>query len=206
MWVSPRHIRDKPPETVDEKIEIFIAQVDGWHLEVADRCINGWQVNGQECISAIDLKGNRTKHIPDSGWAALQMVLNYFEVIGYYKLGIIEMKWGASAKRFDAGVLDVFPHLENYSANVPEQLRQELRNGLYHVGISGRVILRHVEPIIDISYDKQLGTVIIDPHAFIPSLRAHFRAYATQLRNPLEVEIRTQFNRAFDTYHNQIEK
>mgnify|MGYP001236458204 CR=1 FL=1 len=199
MHVSPRHIASGHLDewSLDDKIEVFIARVDGWHLEVADRCINGWQVDGQECIDAIDLKGNRTKHIPDSGWAVLQMVLNYFELIGFYKLEGI----GARHREyFIAGVLDVFPRFREQNVNVPGLLWSDVRS-LYHLGISGRVVLKHVEPLVDIYYDEQRGLVVIDPHVFVKTLREHFEEYAERLRNPLETELRTRFEKAFNTHH-----
>jgi hypothetical protein len=94
MFVSPIHYRTEAftqadlQNNLDEVIAVFQARIDGWYLEVADRCINGWQENGQQCINTRDKVGV-AHYIPDSAFAVIMIILNYFEVIGAFKKGIL---------------------------------------------------------------------------------------------------------------------
>lgn len=202
MYISPRHLSfslpDKPFEEWETEflIELFQARTDGWHLEVADRCINGWKnEKGEESIDTRHLDGRPANYIPDSGWAVLQITLNYFETIAFFKNGA---EIGKSYERFTWGVFDVFPEFMGQKPNIARHLYSDLRSGLYHGGINkGKTILRHTIDSKPIEADEKTGVIIVDPHRFIPKLRQHLNAYCAELMDKNNVEIRHKFRAAF---------
>ncbi|HEX3052105.1 MAG TPA: hypothetical protein VHP83_15710 [Aggregatilineaceae bacterium] len=220
--ISPKHVVDGgfPPAEewpLEFKIDIFIARVDGWHLEVADRCINGWQnPEGQQCITApcgdmfyyesptsafMFPRDLITHQIPDAGWAVLQMVLNYFEIIGRFKF-FKKSESDDDFLLFQSGVLDVFPGFKNHEPNIARLLYSHLRGGLYHSGIrSGKIFLRHQEPLNAMVYDSANDLLIIDPHVFIPVLRKHLWEYGKQLKDPTQSTLRAKFAAAYYDYY-----
>jgi hypothetical protein len=204
--ISPKHV--VPPGfprqeewSLELKIDVFLARIDGWHLEVADRCINGWEnPDGQPCINAIH-NGLKLKHIPDSGWAVLQIVLNYFEIIGLFKF-FKKSKVKDRQFLFEKGVFDVFPEFSGQKPNIAGILYSDLRGGLYHAGMkSGRIFLRHAEPPLALRYDHQNNLLVVDPHVFVPRLRQHLAEYGERLRHPDETALRAKFDAAYQIYY-----
>ena len=55
IWVSAQHETDEPVASwsLDYKINVLASRIDDWHLQVADRCINGWEVDGTPCINTV---------------------------------------------------------------------------------------------------------------------------------------------------------
>jgi hypothetical protein len=203
LYISPKHIIFESLGPVkdwdlDFQIDIFLARVDGWHLEIADRCINGWEdEQGNQCINAKTLDGRRANHIPDSGWAVLQIVTNYFEIIGEFK-GFRETRGKGHYEKFEWGVFDVFREFKNHTPNVSKILWGHLRAGLYHSGMKGnKIYIAHTLNSKPISFDQINQLLVIDPHKLIPALRQHLQAYGEQLRNPQEVDVREVFREAF---------
>src|SRR5690606_901127 len=141
---------------LEDKIDLFVARVDGWHLEVADRVINGWEVEKAPCIVAPHggpiayllydetgqvVRASRIRpvqvmnQIPDSGWAVLQIVINYFEIAGLFKF--FERSCADDTyKLLQRGFFDVFPELIEHGEK-PAKIVFSLRNGLYHKGVRG---------------------------------------------------------------------
>jgi len=201
MFISPRHIeyggglplKDRP---LADQIDLFAAKIDGWHLLIADRCINGWADDeGKQCIDAPH-HGERVNYIPDSGWAVLQMMMNYFEIIGGYKVGEIN---DANRKRFQNGFLDVFSRLPTPDCEeIEEIVYKHVRNGLYHIGMdSSKVVLRHQEPLISFVYNEFQKQLFVDPHQLIKDLRQHLSEYIMSLKDESQVDLRKKFSKAF---------
>jgi hypothetical protein len=192
MWITPIHDGSQLPEfekwSLELKIEIFQARVDGWHLAIAETSL---------------------ANTPHSGWAVLQMVLNYFEVIACFKFN---MKNAGSKTRFKKGVYDVFSGSEAYAIMSGIDLADilyGLRNALYHTGIiygdeKGKhpaIVLSHQDSVTSMYYDPTRDLVVIDPHNLIPDLRKHFAEYIAQLQDPKQIEVRESFGKVFDKYY-----
>jgi hypothetical protein len=219
--ISPRHMvvdnflpQDQWP--LDLKIDVFLARIDGWHLEVADRCINGWEdVEGKESINSLLenrsllMSGNSIlreqqqmipwHQIPHAGWAVLQIVFNYFQIVGLFKF-FNHPDAKDSFKLITLGVKDVFPGLQQYG-EAPARVIYELRNQLYHIGVKGAKIYisgQLPEPVI---YDPEASQIKINPHSFVRVLRQHLNSYGMSLRNPAETELRAKFEAAFEFYY-----
>jgi hypothetical protein len=216
MMISPFHNTSPTPHattvpenhdewTIDLKIDIFLAQVDGWYLEVADRLINGWKSSeGEDYINGICPPqtlnaGTAVNHIPDSAYAALQIILNYFETIRFYKTADKSEK---PKKRFEAGVYDVFPEAKEWdiSPSLVDVLYRDLRSGLYHAiplkPTKSGIVLSHVD-------DKTVfrfyaSRWFVDPHNLVRHLRQHLRQFVDKLKDPDQTDLRANFEKAFD--------
>jgi len=186
-----------PDNSVEYKAMIFCDRIDGWHLEPADRMVNGWlNTDGTQAISASDKYGQPTNIIPDAAWAGLQCALSYFEIVGWFKFKANEKK------RFVTGFKDVFTNYftsERETEDVSEQVR-ELRNGLFHRGIRSSTPIAHFEPLRPIHLEQD-GSIVVDPHVFIPHLRAHLRDFTGRLLDPSQVDLRDLFSSAYDEYY-----
>ena len=102
MRISWRHehteLDAKSP--IEKKIEIFQARVWGSRLHVADLAING----GRNHENTADVQP-----LPHSGFAVLQILLSYFEMIARYETG--NNGKDDSRELFVKGVQSVFPEV-----------------------------------------------------------------------------------------------
>ena len=202
MFISPTHIEDGTGLPFHERdteilIDLFYARTDGWQLEVADRCINGWEHNGNPCITTKDRQGRDVNYVPDSAWAVLQIVLNYFETVGFFKMGPKKYR-SFHYNYFRDGVYDVFPEFIDHPHNIARKLYSDARGSLYHTGINkGGVVLRHDRDTIAIAFEEGIRRLVIDPHLLVPRLREHLRDYCTQLKRTDEAELRENFRSSF---------
>ena len=115
MWISPSfQVTDfRQPLSISDKIAIFEDRTIGWKLDIADQVINGRKrSDGSEERSPI----------LHSGFATLEIVFSYFEMIAKYEDGFAQK--GGSRKFFELGVYSVFPELRRYQ--VPAEI-QEVR-------------------------------------------------------------------------------
>ncbi len=210
MWISPslRNSDFEMPLSIDDKITIFEDRTLGWKLNIADKIING-EVSSDE---AIELEP-----IPHSGFATLDIVLSYFEMIGKYIAGFNAQ--GRSEDHFKDGVISVFPALgdqDRAPANpgingivktpVDEALDilyKGVRCGLYHAGVTpGKVVLAGEIPH-PFAFDPIDRILVINPHHLVPTLKEHLSNYVAQLREEANRELRKIFERRFD-FHSHV--
>lgn len=205
MWISPSFQDDdfRHPLNIEDKITIFEDRTLGWKLDIADQIINGKKrPDGSEELPAI----------PHSGYAVLDIVFSYFEMIAKYDDGFAQI--GKSKEYFKQGVFSVFPYLNKYhlQANVPgvqgkvvpivdyvlDVMYEGVRCGLYHSGVTnGRIILTGgiQKPM---ALDLQNMVLIINPHLLVPAIKTHFARYVNHLKNPRNVNLRIKFEARFD--------
>ncbi|MBN8593361.1 MAG: hypothetical protein J0M33_16510 [Anaerolineae bacterium] len=206
MYISPRHTNEQfpNPPNLEEKVDLFYARIDGWHLEIADRCINGWDENGTPCVTAQH-KNEIVHYIPDSGWAVMQIALNYFEIVTVFKQGLTRTKreeMGAR-KRFVEGVKDVFPNECEYYPIIPDLLWKQFRTSMYHTWTkNSRIGLGHVDNVTCLAYDPKMRYLVVDPHNFVKALRQHLLAYVSLLHNHSQTELRSKFLIAYNATYN----
>jgi hypothetical protein len=183
LAISPKHTADdfKDGMTLDQKIEVFIESVRGWHLGVA--------------------KEMTDKDIANRAFAQLHIVTSYFEMIAKYREGFIGE--GQSEKHFKKGVQSVFPIIDPWPQNVSDDLLtllyKKVRNGLYHVGMILPGVILSWDPPFPMQYDHQNKVLIINPNKLIEALQNHFEEYAAELSNPSNVETRINFEKRFDS-------
>jgi hypothetical protein len=205
MWISPSYQDSdfRYPLGVDDKITIFEDRVLGWKLDIADQVINGKTSTGGS---------EERQPVPHSGYAALDIVFSYFEMIAKYEDGYVQKR--RSEKYFRRGVYSVFPQMRAHQvpANVPgvqgkvvsvidyvlDLMYDGVRCGLYHSGATnGRVELSagFRAPLV---FDPQNISLGINPHLLVPKLRAHFIDYINRLRDENSSDLRKKFEARFD--------
>ena len=184
--MTPLHKRSDFPEvlTVDNKIQIFYERVTGWQLDISDKVINGFK----------DDKDNFIDAIKDSGFAALNVLFSYFEMIAKYKEGYCET--GRSGEYFEKGFNMVFPEFEEPHPWLAEKIYTNARCGLYHHGMTEEgIILKGggLPPITPLENEK----LIINPHILIKKLKKHFEEYIKELKE--NTDFQTNFENRFDS-------
>lgn len=192
MWVSPNY-QDTDfswPLNLDDKIMIFLDRTQGWHLDIADQCINGKKGADGEFVSPI----------PHSGFAVLNIVLSYFEMIAKYQDGF--SKNTKSEYYFKQGIYSVFPQLKQQSSEVADNLLNVLyygcRCGLYHGGMTDNSIVVTSEPGYPLLFDPQELRLKINPHLLVPALKVHLLEYGRELNDKKNLSLRQNFEKRFD--------
>ena len=179
--ISPKHNQEEFPTglTLDDKVEVFVARVEGWLLGPAVEMIR--------------------RGIGYRAFALLAMVISYFEMIAKYSEGYIGER--QSATYFKKGLRLVFPKI-----SLPDEegllnaLYNRVRNGLYHVGMTKpRVLLVDANAVPgSIGYQPDLDLVAIAPDTLVDDLRIHFASFASELRNTQNRTLRASFEARFD--------
>lgn len=205
MFVSPNYEASDFPIlcSIDAKITIFEDRIFGWKLDIADQLVNG----------VVGPDGNQDRFpVPHSGYAALDIVFSYFEMIAKYEDGYLD--FGKSKHYFRQGVYSVFPTMRNHQipAEVPgvqgivvslvdyvlDLMYIGVRCGLYHSGsTSGRVVLSEGfrGPFI---FDPQNISLGINHRLLVPKLKEHFTSYIKRLRDEGNQELRNNFEARYD--------
>jgi hypothetical protein len=176
--ISPKHTSDQldHPLTLNEKIEIFIARVQGWQIQ-----------------PALDMQNHSIAH---RGFAQLFIVISFFEMVGKYRAGFIGEGW--SAKYFKEGLRWTFPEIKEQDVQVLDAFYSSVRNGLYHLGITKpNVVLIDSVPG-SFGFNEELQLLAISPDRFVEDINIRFQAYAIELQNPANAEIRAAFEKRFD--------
>lgn len=199
IWLSPSYQdTDFPlPHSLDTKITLFEDRVFGWKLDIADLMING---------------GQEKTPIRHSGFAVLDIVFSYFEMIAKYEAGFTGRE---SEKYFKLGVYSVFPELKNVPPPAPTPLSpvgnvlslvdavldlmyEGVRCGLYHSGITNGKIFLTGEINTPIAFELQNQMLVVNPHLLVPRLKAHLRDYIARLRDINNLDLRTRFETRYD--------
>lgn len=193
MWVSPNY-QDTNflwPLSLEDKIEIFLDRTLGWQLDIADQCINGKKSPDDEML---------LQPIPHSGFAVLNIVLSYFEMIAKYQDGFTRNT--KSEYYFKQGLFSVFPQLRKE----PEQMVDSLLNllyfgcrcGLYHSGMTDHSIVITSDasyPLILLQKERKLK---INPALLVPALKGHLEQFGRLLKDTGNITLRKNFEKKFD--------
>lgn len=185
MWISSLTLRAQlPPNITDwkldeHKIKVFKEQVQGWQLDIANYLLFG--------------KDNIPPH-PHAAFAALSILVNYFENIGMYIDGCTNDNKN-SYTYFKRG----FHHVLSLKITdeMVKRIYTELRCGLYHMGLTKKhVILTEAFPT---GININQGIIYIAPTKLLLEIENHFNNYCNQLTtNPT---LRTNFEKRFDWLH-----
>ena len=174
--------------TIEDKINLFAQQTLGWQIDIADICINGKKdENGNYIIMPIK----------DSGFAALYIIFNYFEMIAKYRYGYIGN--GESSNYFKLGVKLVFFSLNQIDNNLVDKFLEDLykgcRCGLYHSGKTSPHIWISGQVENSIDYNRNTKKVRINPHILTKRIKDHFIKYIDDLRDPSNIDMRQNFEK-----------
>jgi hypothetical protein len=191
-YISPhyRNIDFQYPLSLNDKITIFLDRTHGWQLDIADQVINGKKAEDGTMI---------TKPMRDSGFAALSIVLSYFEMIAKYEEGYTGK---SSSPYFKKGVYSVFPNLNAEFPTIVDDaltvLYKKCRCGLYHMGLTNRQIVLSGKPQFPMRFDITNRRLHINPHLLVPALKIHLEDYGKRLRDKNNVQLRSNFEKRFD--------
>ncbi len=193
MWVSPNYQETdfSWPLTTDDKIEIFLDRTYGWQLDIADQCINGKRSpEGDIIVQPID----------HSGFAVLNIVLSYFEMIAKYQDGFTQHT--KSEYYFKQGLYSVFPDLKKQSSTIADNLLDILyygcRCGLYHGGMTDTSIVVTGETEFPLVFDSHELRLKINPHLLVPALKLHLAEYGAMLKDKTNTVLRQNHEKRFD--------
>ena len=180
-WISPNHTLEEfggRPLTRDEKIDVFEARVEGWMLGPAERCL------------AND---------PNAGFAALSIMVNFFEMIAKCEDGYANTD--KAGHYFRKGFRKVFPDLaKNAPATADAVLKnfyERIRCGLYHSGMTGAGVLISAEYDRPVRFSCDGNSLFVNPHRLPQALRNQLHRYVQELRNSANAELREKFERRF---------
>jgi hypothetical protein len=178
--ISPIHtVADFPdPLTLNQKIEIFIARVDGWQIR-----------------PALQMKERDIQH---RGFAQLAIVISYLEMIGKYTDGYLGER--ESGKYFRLGMVYTFPDIPPGEKDLLDAFYVLIRNGLYHLGITRPNVMLYDNIPGSFGFSQQNGStaIIISPDNFVNDLSLRFDVFARELRNPANKVLRRNFEARFD--------
>ncbi len=177
---------------ITKKIDIFFEKIWGWTLYPADLIIRGGLKHDEK--SSVDA-------IPHSGFACLQVVLSYFEMIGRYVEG--DLSTGQSKEFFVRGFRFVFPQVDTMPYHATQQFLSTLyaggRCGLYHMSMTGQGIMIDGNAALPvISYEPTGKRIIINPVKLPEVLIANLKKYCDRLRDLKEVDLRKNFEKRFE--------
>lgn len=195
---SPMQITWKHTETelvgadIGKKIDVFFEKIWGWTLYPADLIIRGGATHDKAASVAA---------IPHAGFACLQVVLSYFEMIGRYVEG--DLSPHQSKELFIRGVRFVFPQVDTMPYQPTQQFFSTLysggRCGLYHMSMTGQgIAISGDAALAAISYDSTGKQIVINPVKLPEVLIANLKSYCDRLRDAKEVDLRKNFEKRFD--------
>lgn len=180
--LSPRHTSEdfKSGWTLDDKIEVFIAGIEGWQLGVAREMVN--------------------KKIAHRGLALLHIIFSYFEMLAKYQDGFV--KEGKSEYYFRKGVKATFPEIELKDEEFLQNLYKSVRNGLFHAGMPRSNVVLTSDSPGSLGHKMETNFLVVNPDMLVTDLQIRFSEYASQLRDKTNVELRKRFEARFD-YHDE---
>lgn len=180
--ISPNHTAEEFQGhwTLDDKIEVFIARVEGWQIDVA-----------------LEIE---RKKILNREVAILMILFGFFEMIGKYIHGYLGTL--NSEKFFRKGLLEVFPDISLRDQKLLKALYHNVRCGLFHVSRPGsNVIIQNSAPG-SIGYNEEHNMLMISPSILANDLKVFFTGFSEALRNPKNSDLRANFKKRFDYDNN----
>jgi hypothetical protein len=176
--ISPKYTTADFPNgmTLDDKINVFVDRIDGWQIGIAKKIIQ--------------------HEIRHSGFALLQIVFSYFEMMGKYLAGYIGA-W-ESKSHFKKGVKATFPGIGAEEEAFLEALYASVRNGLYHLGMTKINVMLRCDIPGSIGFGAEHTILFICPEHLVTDLDVRFQDYVAELRNPKNEELRKNFEARFD--------
>lgn len=159
---------------LNTKIAIYEDRVNGWFLDVA-----------------TPLRG-----MANTGFVILLVSISQIEGMEQFRMG---RKTEPSESR------EVIKNALRRIFDIPSQYEKalnvivdEVRHGLFHDGMVRKNILISYDAAYPVILEEGSETIIINPSYFLDSLKANFRRYIIQLSDPLNSELRKNFEKRWD--------
>jgi hypothetical protein len=167
--------------TLDNKIDIFVDRISGWQIGIAKEII---------------------KHnIQHSGYAVLQIIMSYFETIGKYSSGYIGDH--GSKVNFKIGMKRTFPEIGAEEEEFLNSFYEDVRNGLYHVGLTKTNVVLICDIPGSIGFHQERKQLAICPERLVEDIDIRFTVFSADLRDPKNEELRKNFELRFN-YDNSL--
>lgn len=181
--ISPNYTFDDFPEqlSLQDKIKIFNDRINGWQIDIAQQCIT---------------------NIAHSGFAVLNIISSYFEMIAKFKDGYTkEGNSGLFFKRAFKEFLSVLHHYEEAEAKiVADKAWKGIRCSLDHTGITRGAYLSS-EFNVSIRYSEKDNILYLNPHLLVPELKEYFGLYIEELNKPENEELQRKFILRYDAQY-----
>jgi hypothetical protein len=176
--ISPRHSFEdfEGPWTLGQKIELFYERVKGWQIGPAIE-MGRLQVFGR-------------------GFAQLALVMSYFEMIAKYANGFLGD--GSSAYHFKIGLRRTFPQISDKETKLMDAFYSKVRSGLYHDGMVQIPVVLYDEIPGSFGYNEDKDLLVFSPDKFVEDVSIKFEEFTSELRNPENVDLRSNFEKRFD--------
>jgi hypothetical protein len=186
---------------LDQKIDFFECRVEVWQLGVAVEMLKQIEANAPPSIWS------------HAAYGLLSVIASYFEMIGKI-LNAASASRNTSGSDFNCGFCNVYPGLladpsgDYQDEAVPQvkELRDLMRNGMYHLGFPKKNFLIHNSPQIRADFQALVvqevtGRVfLMNPHRVTRTLVNHFGKFITGLRQSSAAVLRKKFEEFFDRY------
>ena len=139
-----------------------------------------------------------------AGFVILLIVLTYVEGHAIFYKG--EDSKGNSKTFFREAFKAIFTVQSDDPNQVDpaiDELYDQMRNGLFHTGmIRGKVVLSgDFRDPVSMHFDpasKQVALIQVNPHKMLDGVEDHLAHYVMRLRNPEEVQLRGNFEKAWE--------
>ncbi|RRR75358.1 MAG: hypothetical protein EI684_04900 [Candidatus Viridilinea halotolerans] len=186
IWkVSPKYDSSKlDNDTIADRIDVYADRIQGWLID---------------CGHIL----NQHEH---AGFGVLNMAFSYFEGYSSFLRGEDSEKQGKTF--FEEAIYSVIPDLQQFSEKTRSEIVKILwkdgRNGLFHIGMSRRrIALLDGSHVFACSLDEQqrVVAVFINRHGIIKAIEDHHHRYVERLRDPNEIDLRNNFERAWQILH-----
>ena len=182
LCVSSTSIRSEYPLNYNDwdldkhKIKLFKEQIQGWQLDITRYLLFG-----------DDSKGIPSH--PHSAFAALSILVSYFENIARYIEGCTNDDYPGIY--FKKGIRYVYKDLSENNASM---IYKQLRCGLHHIGISKSKVILSEGPDTGISFINDF--IYIAPTKFFIEVANHFNEYCKSLETNqlLRINFENRFN------------
>lgn len=176
--ISPIHTTSDFPNglTLENKIDIFSARIEGWQIGITKEIIK--------------------KAIPHREFAILHIVFSYFEMIRKYQHGYVDNY--QSKHYFYEGVRITFPEISSDEETFLELLYSNVKNGLYHLGITKMNVILCGDIPGSIGCNPEMKILMISPDQLVEDLVFRFHYFITELRNTNNLQLRENFEKRFD--------
>lgn len=163
------------PHDYNTKVTLFWERFHGWKFDIATKLLDGY----------VGTDSKRVPGIPNSGYAALDIMFSYFEPLGKHLDGYLDPGGvQKSGHYFKLGVKNVFD-LTGTDIAVLDKLLGVLwsgiRCGLYHSGQtkSSVLITGSTSEALRFAADDEI--VIVNPHKLAEGLIWHVANYRDRL-------------------------
>jgi hypothetical protein len=189
-----------PPRSPNDMLDLFECRVDVWQLGPAVSILKLIETHREPSVWS------------HTAYALLFIVFTYFEMIGK-SLNPASRRSNTAGLDFNFGFCDVYPafdtaHGVRTDAALPDvkELRDRVRNGLYHLGYTKGNLFIHNEPWRtkeDFFVDKNTPQPVywVNPHQLARTVVAHFPTFMTRLRDPQFPDLQRRFCRFFKEFH-----